>query len=161
MLRHWRKFFLASLVGVGLLLTPGISEAQRGGRGGRGYDGGRGYGGRGYDGRGYGGRGFYGPGVGFGIGFGYPGYYGYGSGYGYSGYGDGYGGSYVYPGTSTYSYYPDSSVFTDGAQPSYSGSSNTMRNPNDAGFTVRRSGPQRRGLVSRPSDATARDGPPV
>jgi uncharacterized protein (TIGR03000 family) len=145
MFSHLWKLGLASLVGVTLLLTPGTSEAQGkgGGRGGGGgsrggrmsrsggnWSGNSGNwsrnGGRAYDNRGY----YYGPAIGLGIGLGYPGYYGYGNRYG--GYGNSY--SAYSPDTANYSYYPDSSYFGNGTQPNYSSS---MRNPNDAGFTVR------------------------
>jgi len=76
-----KVLFVATLAVTGLLMTPGESWAQRGGRGG----GGRGgwSGGRGWE----GGRGGWGIGIGYGGwgGYGYPGYYG---GYGYRSYYD-------------------------------------------------------------------------
>jgi uncharacterized protein (TIGR03000 family) len=127
---------IVAVVGATLLMTPATSEAQR--RGGRGWDGGRGWSGRGWDG------GWRWGGVNVGVGVGYPAYYG--GGY-YRGY---------YPYYNTYDYsYP---VYSDQFSPQYSYSSNSLSdtqysfypssqnpgpmqyglmNPNDAGFIVR------------------------
>lgn len=122
---------MVTICGASLLLTPAISEAQRG-RGGRGggWSGGRGA----Y----YGGRGWYGGGWYGGIGLGYP-YLGWGYGYpGYS-YGDGYysGPSYSY-GDPGYSYaQPNYTYSTPQSYQSNYPAMTQATDPNTAGFMVR------------------------
>jgi uncharacterized protein (TIGR03000 family) len=121
--RIWSAATIA-LVGLTLVLTPAISEAQRHGGGGGGHGGGgRGGGGRfdGGKGRDFGRGGFRG---GWGWGWGYPGYYGaYYGGYPY----------YDYP------VYTEPQTYTTAPQYSYYPSTppSQLTNPNDAGFIVR------------------------
>ena len=140
------KFLLSLALGaVGMLLTPGDSQAQRwgGGRSGFGisignagyYNGGYGYNGYGYNGYGYN-RGYGYNGWGYSPGYGYSGW-GYSPGYGYSNWSN-------YPSYSNYSYpsysympstysgtYYSTPAYSSALQPSVNTTTSFYRSPED------------------------------
>jgi len=142
-----RKIWYSAILGaLALLLLPGISLAQRGGRGGHGggYSGGYGggyYGGHGGYYGGYGGYGgyyggglyggYYGRGYGIGIAIGSPGYYSYGSPY--------YGSSYSY--SPSYGYVepsaPTTSLYTPPQSPTLPAPTADNANSNVVNMEVR------------------------